>query len=146
MAAPPAYLDECIDRPVADALGERGFDVLTAIEAGQGEKLDEEQLQFALSLGRVLLTYDRSDFRRLHATYLSTGRHHGGIVAIPQVPPVSRRQLRAALMLDWLGTLDEHRSRMFQWNDLQGRLLSGLRLSGYSEDEINEAVGGSQEA
>src|SRR5687768_5880262 len=131
MAAPPAYLDECIDRPIADGLRARGFDVLTALEAGQGEKLDEEQLLFALSRGRVLITYDRFDFRRLHAAYVSTGRQHGGIITIPQTPPSGRRQLRAALMLDWLGTLHEYRSRLFQWNDLQARLLSGLRLPGY---------------
>jgi uncharacterized protein DUF5615 len=141
MAAPPAYLDECIDRPVAEALRKWGFDVLTALEAGQAEKLDEDQLQFALSRGRVLITYDRFDFRRLHATYMSTGRQHGGIVAIPQVPPVRRRQLRVALMLDWLGTLDRYRARMFQWNDLQHRLLEGLRLPGYSEADIADALG-----
>ena len=141
MTAPPAYLDECIDGPVADDLRTRGFDVLTAFEAGQAGKLDEEQLQFALTLGRVLLTYDRFDFRRLHAIYLSRGRQHGGIITIPQRSPQHRRLLRAALMLDWLGTLEEHQSRMFQWNDLQGRLLSGLRLPGYSEDEIDDAVG-----
>src|SRR4030095_11178013 len=140
MAAPPAYLDECIDRPVAQSLRARGFDVLTALEAGQGERLDEEQLQYATSLGRVLLTYDRFAFRRLPMIYLSTGREHGGIVTIPQLPPERRRQLRAALMLDWLGTLDERQSRLFQWNDLQQLLLAGLRLPGYSEEEVDEAV------
>ena len=60
---------------------------------------------------------------------------------IPQAPPVHRRQLRAAVMIDWLGTLDEYRSRLFQWIDLQLPLLGGLRLDGYSEDAIDEAVG-----
>jgi hypothetical protein len=141
MAAPPAYLDECIDRPVAEALRARGFDILTALDAGQGGRLDEEQLQLAWSLGRVLITYDRSDFRRLHAMYVRAGRRHGGIVTIPQVPPVSRRQIRAALMLDWLGTRDDYRSNLFQWNDLQQRLLAGFQMIGHTREEIDEAIG-----
>jgi hypothetical protein len=52
--------------------------------------------------------------------------------------------LRAALLLDWLGTVGDYRSRLFQWNDLQRLLLEGLRLPGYTEDEIGEAVGRAQ--
>jgi hypothetical protein len=79
MPAPPAYLDERIDRPVVEGLRQRGFDVLTALEA--------------------------------------------------------------ALLLDWLGTLNAYRSRLFQWNDLQQLLLAGFRLPGYTEEEIDDAVG-----
>jgi hypothetical protein len=78
---------------------------------------------------------------RLHATYLRRGYRHSGIVLLPQVPPVSRRQRRAAMLLDWLSTLDDYQSRLFQWNDLQQRLIAGLRLPGYTQDEIDEAVG-----
>ncbi len=141
MAAPPVYLDECVDRLVEEALRERGFDVLTALEVGRGEDSDEAQLAFATSLGRVLLSYNRADFRRLHATYLRTGCEHGGIILIPQAPPIGRRQLRAALLLDWLGTLHDHRMCLFHWNDLQQFLLGGFRLAGYTEDEIATAVG-----
>ena len=141
MPAPPVYLDECVDRPVVVALRQRGFDVLTALEAGRGEEPDEAQLVHATSLGRVLFSYNRGHFRRLHATYLRAGHRHGGILLIPQAAPVRRRQLRAALLLAWLGTLDEYRSRLYQWNDLQQRLLSGFRISGYTEEEVEEAVG-----
>lgn len=140
MRAPPVYLDECVDRPVAEALRRRGFDVLTALDAARGADPDDEQLDYATSLGRVLLTYNRGDFRRLHAVYAQTGRQHGGIVIVPQAPPVHRRQLRAALLLDWLGALLQYRSRLFQWNDLQQLLLTGFRLPGYSEDEVDEAL------
>ena len=136
MAAPPAYLDECVDRPVIEALRQRGFDVLTALEAGRGEDPDEAQLAHATSVGRVLLSYNRTHFRRLHATYLRAGHQHGGILLIPQAAPVHRRRLRAAMLLDWLGTLDEYRSRLFQWNDLQQRLVGGFRLPGYTEEEV----------
>jgi hypothetical protein len=36
MAAPLAYLDECVDRAVADALHWRGLDASTGLEAGSG--------------------------------------------------------------------------------------------------------------
>src|SRR4051794_2076274 len=98
MATAPVYLDECVDRLIAEALRQRGFDVLMALEAGRGEDPDEVQLAYATSLDRVLLSYNRTDFRRLHAVYLNTGRQHGGIVLLPQVPPVGRRQVRAAML------------------------------------------------
>jgi len=141
MAAPPVYLDECVDRLVVEGLRQRGFDVLTALEAGRGEDPDDAQLTYATGLDRVLLSYNRTDFRRLHATYLRLGRAHGGIILIPQAPPVGRRQVRSAMLLDWLGTLDDYRSRLFQWNDLQQRLLGGLRLPGYTESEVGDAIG-----
>jgi hypothetical protein len=63
MAAPPAYLDECMTRAVAAAPRERGIDVLTAFEAGRDEDLDHAQLEYATSQGRVLVAYHRRDFR-----------------------------------------------------------------------------------
>ncbi len=141
MPAPPVYLDECVDRPMAAGLRRRGFDVLTALEAGRAEDPDDDQLSYATSVGRVLFSYNRTDFRRLHAAYLRSGRQHGGIILIPQVPPVDRRELRAAMLLDWLGTLDEYQSRLFQWNDLQQHLVSGYRLPGYTEAEVALVVG-----
>jgi len=141
MPAPPAYLDECIDRPVTDALRRRGFDVLTALEAGQGEASDDDQLQYATGLGRVLLTYNRADFRRLHARCVRTGRAHGGILIVPQAPPMYRRAVRVSMLLDWLGTQDQGQTFLFQWNDLQQQLLGGLRLPGYTEHEVRDAVG-----
>lgn len=144
MPPPPVYVDECVDRPVVQALRERGFDVLTAIEASRREDPDEAQLAYATELGRVLLSYNRVDFRRVHAAHLHAGREHGGILLLPQAPPLHRRQLRAAMLLDWLGILGDYRSRLFQWNDLQRRLLDGFRLPRYSEDEVRTAIGWSQ--
>jgi hypothetical protein len=141
MPAPLVYIDECVDRPVVEALRQRKVDVLTALEAGRGQDPDDAQLAYAGQLGRVLLSYNRIHFRRVHAAYLRAGREHAGIVLIPQAPPVLRRQLRAAMMLDWLGTFDTHQSLLFQWNDLQQRLLGGFRLPGYTEDEVRQALG-----
>lgn len=45
------------------------------------------------------------------------------------------------MLLDWLGTLGDYRSRLVQWNDLQQLLLRGTWVAGYTEDEVREALG-----
>jgi predicted nuclease of predicted toxin-antitoxin system len=44
-----------------------GHDVVPSVEAGQENRrvLDAEVLKFAASMGRILITQDRRDFRRL---------------------------------------------------------------------------------
>ncbi len=135
------YADECVDRAVVEFLRQRGFDMLTALEAGLGEEPDLAQLEYATRADRLLVSYNRIDFRRLHTTFLRSGREHAGIVLIPQVPPLGRRQLRVAMLLVWLNDRQDERSYLVQWNDLQQRLLSGFRLDAYTEDEVRESVG-----
>ena len=55
------YLDEHIPSAVAEGLRRRGVDVLTVQEAGRSGLADPEQLRFAHSEQRVLVTMD-SDF------------------------------------------------------------------------------------
>jgi predicted nuclease of predicted toxin-antitoxin system len=74
------YLDEHIHRAVADGLRHRGVNVLTVQEAGNSGLSDREQLSFAMSEGRVMVTMD-SDFLLL----ASEGVSHAGIAyASPQ--------------------------------------------------------------
>ena len=44
------------------ASGQRGFDVLSARDAGQLHLDDDEQLAFAVAQGRALVTHNRHDF------------------------------------------------------------------------------------
>ena len=67
------HLDENCHRAIAEGLRRRGVDVSTTPEAGLLS--DGDQLGFALSQGRIILTQDR-DFLRLHAG----GAPHAGIV------------------------------------------------------------------
>ena len=142
MAAPAVYLDECVDQPLADALRERGFTVLTAREAANLALTDERQLEDATRLGMVTLSYNRLHFIRLHAAFTQQSRAHGGIVLLPQGPPLSRRVLRAAMMLDWIAD-KEPQSQLFTWGILQQELLRGHRFGGatYSEDDVQVALG-----
>ena len=59
------HLDEHVHTAVADGLKRRGVDVTTTVEAGLTGATDSQQLAFALSEGRVIVTHD-ADFLRLH--------------------------------------------------------------------------------
>ena len=79
MDLPPIYLDECIDHRLATALRAAEINVLTVSEAGSVSHDDEAQLSFATSQGRMLLSQNQIDFRRLHAAFARAGRQHSGI-------------------------------------------------------------------
>ena len=73
------YFDEHIKAPIAEQLQVRDIDVLTAQKSRQSRKkiLDPEQLAFATSLGRVMVTED-SDFIPLAYSQLP----HAGIIRL----------------------------------------------------------------
>jgi hypothetical protein len=137
------YTDEDIDRPLVEALRSHGLDVLTAQEAGTLGQTDLEQLHYASSLGRVILSYNRLDFRRLHQQALETDRSHGGIVLIPQDSPLPVRLVRARLLLNLMAREQQRSpgSHMLNWVDMQSRLHAGDRPAGFSEQEVNLALG-----
>ena len=73
------FSDENVDLRLVLELRRLGHDVVRAIEIGRANLgiPDPEQLRFATSVGRAVLTFDGWDFIRLH-------RHdanHAGIVA-----------------------------------------------------------------
>src|SRR5271154_2987598 len=72
------YADEDIPRPLVEHLRQLGHDVLTAVEAGQGNQSvkDSNILSHAANLRRVVITHNRKDFKRLHALTAS----HMGII------------------------------------------------------------------
>jgi predicted nuclease of predicted toxin-antitoxin system len=72
------YADENFRYPVVTALRRLGHDVLTCQEAGRADQgIDDEiVLNDALRMGRILLTQNRDDFKKLH----KSGLPHQGIV------------------------------------------------------------------
>ena len=56
--AVPLYMDVQVPQQITDQLRRRGADVLTAIEDGWAEAADEDLLEHARELGRVVLTQD----------------------------------------------------------------------------------------
>ena len=78
------YTDEDMSALVVTLLKSRGLDVTTVPEQGTLGKTDKEQLEFAISLDRCLITHNRIDFERLHIQYLQDNKEHCGIIIVPQ--------------------------------------------------------------
>ena len=142
MPAPPAYLDECVDQALVAALRRRGFTATSALEQGRANirSSDPDQLVFATERGMVLISHNERHFRALSADHQRQGRVHGGIIIVPAGMTLDRLTVRVAMMLDWLGTMIDHRSQLFKWGHLQALLEQGFRLEGYSDDEIRLAL------
>ncbi len=90
------YLDEDVHVIIADLLQGRGFVATTARDEGQLEKMDEEQLAYAVSQHKTLLTHNRHDFEALAREYAAAGEMHYGIILAVRYPPyeVVRRLMR----------------------------------------------------
>jgi predicted nuclease of predicted toxin-antitoxin system len=89
------YLDQDVSVLIADLVRARGFDAITARDAGQLHKSDAEQLAYAVSRKRTLLTHNRDDFEALAQDYFAAGQTHDGIIIAVRRSPyeVARRLL-----------------------------------------------------
>lgn len=94
--------DEHLSPIVAAELRDRGHDVVTAVEAAVNGVDDAGVLAWAVEHRRAVVTANIQDFRPLHATYLTTGRLHYGIVLVP----TRRYSLRRARLGPLIETLD----------------------------------------
>lgn len=72
------HLDEHVSHAIARALQRRGIDVTTTTDAGLLGADDDEQLAFALSEQRVIMTHD-ADF----LVAAAKSAHHAGIAYCP---------------------------------------------------------------
>ena len=81
MSAIKLHLDEDADaHALLNALRHRGLDVSSSRELALLQCSDERQLTWAVEQGRVVYTYNASDFCRLHSELIQHGRHHAGII------------------------------------------------------------------
>ena len=86
------YMDEdSTDGDFVAALRRVGFDVLTCVDASRLSLSDPEQLQFATSQERVIVTANRGDFAALHDRVLRDGNGHSGIVVWRQFETIGNR-------------------------------------------------------
>ena len=105
------YLDEDVSVVVGDMLEARGFSIVTTRDAGRLGATDIEQLEYASSHGKTLVTHNRVDFEELHKRYLGEGRESWGIIVLGRRHPGA---LVASLLklLNQL-TADEFRNQLF---------------------------------
>ncbi len=77
---PLLYLDEHLSPRLAIQLRKYGFDVITVREVDMLAQSDADQLAFAVSQGRALVTFNVHDFVALHDRYLADGIEHCGMI------------------------------------------------------------------
>jgi len=100
MSAVRLYFDaDAMQRAVVRGLRARGVDAITANVAGIAGATDEEQLEFARNDGRVLFSFNSSDFQRIHTQYLSRGETHAGIILASQQQYSIGERIRRLLRL-----------------------------------------------
>ncbi len=80
------YLDEDVPLAFAQALLNRGVDVVTTQQTGNDGQSDTKQLVFATTEGKTIFTHNKRDFILLHNEYLRSGKEHAGIIISDQLP------------------------------------------------------------
>ena len=86
MASIQFFTDEDVYGAVATQLQNSGFDAVSTPDADRLGVSDESQLAWAAQENRVLVTFNVSDFARLHYQWLGDGRHHAGVIVSRQRP------------------------------------------------------------
>jgi uncharacterized protein with PIN domain len=79
------YLDEMIPVVLAPILRQYGYDVLAAKEVNMFGKSDEDQLTFAVSKKKAIITFNIKDFVLVHQSWLSERKKHFGIIVSPEI-------------------------------------------------------------
>ncbi|GAB4463637.1 MAG: hypothetical protein Kow0070_24460 [Anaerolineales bacterium] len=74
------YFDEDVSAGVVENLRTRGFDVLSARDAGTLGRSDDEQMLYAVSQRRAIVTHNRVDFEKQHRKFLEGGLKHYGVI------------------------------------------------------------------
>jgi uncharacterized protein with PIN domain len=107
------YFDEdAMNKVLVRALRTRGVDVQTAGEAGMIKREDIEQLEYAASQHRVLFSFNRGHFCRLHAQFMAAGKVHAGIITCEQQRYDIGRQMRLLLQIIAHKTPEEMRNQL----------------------------------
>ena len=88
------HLNEHLSPRLAQQLRSYGFDVTSTLELNMVEADDDEQLAYAASSGRAIVTFNHKDFSVRHDRYMEEGKDHLGIVlSTEESMDVMRRRL-----------------------------------------------------
>lgn len=88
------HLNEHLSPRLAEQLRKYGFDVTSTLELSMVEADDDEQLAYAASDQRAMVTFNHKDFAVRHERYLAEGKEHWGIIlSTEETIDVLRRRL-----------------------------------------------------
>ena len=94
LSPPKLHLNEHLSPRLAAQLRKYGFDVTSTVEMGLMGADDDEQLAYAASSHRAIVTFNHKDFAVRHIRYLEEGQEHWGIIlSTEETPDVLRRRL-----------------------------------------------------
>jgi len=94
------YFDEDVSVGIVENLRTRGFDVLSAREADALGRTDDEQMLYAVSQRRAVVTHNRVDFEKQHVKFLESGMSHYGVI-------IAKRRKDHEVVARLLSLLDE---------------------------------------
>ena len=83
---PKLHLNEHLSPRLAVLLRKQGYDVTSSQESGLLTESDSEQLAFAVSEQRAILTFNVKHFMPLHKQYMSANKEHSGIIFSTREP------------------------------------------------------------
>jgi hypothetical protein len=95
------YIDEDISYKIAEILRENNIDAVSAHEVGRGGTgiTDEDQLAYAATGGRCLVTYNGRHYITLTNKFFEKEWNHAGIIIIPSsIPSDNFRMISRALI------------------------------------------------
>lgn len=77
------YLDEDLSPRVAERLRQKGLDATSSHEESRNQASDQDQLRWAASEGRCLVSRNRDDFIHLTVAAFENQEPHAGVLIVP---------------------------------------------------------------
>ena len=101
-------LDEDLNPTAAEVARGLGLDVVSVHEIERLGLSDEEQLRFAATEGRILVTRNRDDFLALTTEFYRRGNPHRGVLIVTAGLPNNRPERLAHALARWKRERGDH--------------------------------------